>query len=150
MEFIDVNPALSRILKSHVDDDSHAPNRLSSPWRKSLPTLTGSCKVVVRWLSPDGIIQLRALEGWEYFRLIGWDDSMWWVSRQPRAEERPDDYADLVRNMAGNAYSFFHYAPWMLATIATYRKFWNNFCHGTMDNDEQPEVVADSDGSMSS
>jgi hypothetical protein len=50
----------------------------------------------------------RILEAFEYMRLIGWFDSEW---RVPAGTIKTTLDLELVANMAGNAYSLFHYGP---------------------------------------
>lgn len=104
--------------------DTNTPTGSSTPWRDRLPTLTGSCKVVTRYRINSGI-EIRTLEGFEYMRLIGWDDSYWRLDEQSiHPEERDIDYPELLANMAGNAYSVWHFGPWAIASLATFGKFY--------------------------
>ena len=47
------------------------------------------------------------------------------------------DYVELISNLAGNAWSIFHYTPIKLALMATVGKFYNNEVdiHLSMSND---------------
>ena len=58
------------------------------------------------------------------FRMIGWGDSMWRNVTHPKMKD--NDYIELVSNMAGNAYTMYHFGPWALASLATFGRFWKN------------------------
>lgn len=144
-QFLDVNPTLSRVAKRFLDDETGRPKELveesdeqpSSPWRPTPPTLVGSMAMIVRYrCAENGIITVRLLEGFELFRMIGWDDSMWRNVTPPT--EKGSDYIELLSNMAGNAYTMYHFGPWALASLATFGRFWKN--------PESDEVVIDVDG----
>lgn len=123
-EFIDINMNLPRIIKSYWDQEAGQPKPGSSPWRSQLPTLTGSCNIVARLRIGDTVV-IRLLECFEVMRLIGWDDAQWQAERMQLPAERPDSFPELISNMAGNAYSVYHFGPWVLALFAVYGKFWS-------------------------
>ena len=122
VQFLDINPVLGRVLASHLDDTTSQPKVGSSPWRDRAPTLTGSLKLVVRFVM-EGVVKVRAAEAFEYMRLCGWDDSCWNVEAMTALEEVSVDRVELLENMAGNAFSLWHYGPWMSALLITLGRF---------------------------
>ena len=118
LEFIDVNQSLPRILS----DDFAArtcEDPGPSPWRSVPPTLVGSMKFVLRAEMPNGDIMIRCLEGFEYFRLLGWGDS--WFCAMGCIEhglKSDEEFIDVATNLAGNAWSGYQYAAVMMAQIA--------------------------------
>ena len=96
-EFCDVNPTLGRICA----------DRDSSPWRTTLATITGGAVPVVRYWNRGKAI-CRPLFGVEAFRAIGWSPQHW----------REGRYSDqILRSMAGNAFSGFALAPMLLVAL---------------------------------
>ena len=63
------------------------------------------------------------MESFESMRLIGWDDDLWRVDRMKPIDQVTHEDVDLLDNMAGNAFSLWHYRPWVIATLATLGKF---------------------------
>lgn len=97
-EFCDVNPSLSRICADKAN---------ASPWRTTLATFTGGAIPVIRYRH-GGQVVCRTLFGIEAFRAIGWDQQHW----------REGCYSDqMLRNMAGNAFSGFALAPMLLVAF---------------------------------
>ena len=140
MEFMDINPTVDRLLQGCIDEETGIVKK--SPWRATPPTLTGSTKLAIRMLvdtdtqnnslenhEPPAAYQrrrkIRLAEGFEYFRLQGWDDSMWTPVQPSDLPDCPMDYIELLSNLAGNGWSAFHYIPVqmsLLATIGRYHK----------------------------
>ena len=92
--------------------------------------------------------EVRLLESFETFRLMGWGDEEW----QPGGDLFQDHVGnELLMNMSGNAFSQFHLGPWMLASLATYGKF-----HGSWSDSEsvplgrENEMANDDSSSASS
>jgi len=61
----------------------------------------------------------------ELFDFIGWDAFEWSGSAfNPSQNVRDEvDYASLLSNMSGNAFTVFHYVPMLLSLVATWGKF---------------------------
>ena len=57
--------------------------------------------------------------------MIGWCDE-WHVNRN--TADKGLDYCELLTNMAGNAYSLWHFGPWFLSLVATYGMFAGKEC----------------------
>ncbi len=81
--------------------------------------MTGNGRIIVRYRQEIGI-KIRLLEAFECMRLIGWDDTCWLC---PPSSNPTDETLELLEDMAGNAYTIWHYVPWMLALLATFGKF---------------------------
>ena len=64
----------------------------------------------------------------------------------PPASSRPIEFHDLLCNMAGNAYSLFHFGPWSLAMMATYGRFFSDGKAGVVVPGSPPN--ADSDATL--
>ena len=78
-----------------------------------MPTMTGSSLTLVRYRSEsiDGPpVLLRAMTGVEQMRCIGFDISDYAGDVLPRDR--------LLANLAGNAFSGFAIAPWIMAGLA--------------------------------
>ena len=67
----------------------------------------------------DGSAEVRRLEAFELMRLIGWNVDSWAPYSTP--DKAPD--LELISNLAGNAYSLYHYGPWEMAALATFGKY---------------------------
>ena len=129
-ELIDVNPTLERMLESYVDEDFKLKDSLGarSPWKSWSPTLVVSGRLVVRHkidgLRPGASCYLhnvRLVEPFEAFRLVGWCESMW----LPFEKEVTVRDMGVMLNIAGNAFSAFHYLPWICGMHST----WGRFMH---------------------
>ena len=125
VEYIDINPTLTRIVRGYVDVDTQKPHNVDrSPWRDRPPTLTGSLALLLRYKDPgSGKVVVRAAEAWEYMRLQGWEDNCWKVDAMPAGDTVKEEDLELIANMAGNAYSVYHYGPWLCALLATWGQF---------------------------
>ena len=77
-QFLDLNVDVKRLLEHCWDHEKGYPKMKQSPWHSKPPTLVGSMKLFLRYRdsnAPNGF-RARIAEGFEYFRLQGWDDSM--------------------------------------------------------------------------
>ena len=124
MEFLDINPVLTRVVGSHLAFEP----RNTSPWRLTPPTLTGSSKIAVRFKKqdlgfPSSTWFVRILEAFEYMRLQGWGDEQWNAYDIDETTPKGVYFLELIANMAGNAFSVFHYGPVVQALLATFGKF---------------------------
>lgn len=123
IEYIDANAALGRLVMSHVDEATGQPKGTGSPWRASVPTLTGSIKLAIR-RTVSGKSRIRLAESFESLRLIGWSDDCWahgdvWKAHGASREEA----CDLLSNLAGNAFSAYQYGPWLAALLVTMGRY---------------------------
>ncbi len=69
-------------------------------------------------------------------RLIGWCDSFW-AAPSP-SDVQNIEMLDLLEDMAGNAYSAFHFGPWMMALLVTFGKFYG-ITASPVHNDESED-----------
>ena len=132
-EFVEINTSLPRLLASCVEPDSDYKQYKKSPWRTTPGTLIGSGKVAVRYAAPAGSkpdVVVRLLEPLEYLACIGWDITFCeqqFFNLKTLQKIKPDctvaEYADLIGDMAGNAWSAYSYAAVRTALIATSGKF---------------------------
>ena len=111
----------------------------------------GSGKTVVRYRKPDGSIQVRCTESFEYFRNIGWMDEQW-KRVELSGVEQSEDFLELCANLVGNAWTAFHYIPLQLAGLATLGKFHRGSVVGTAgtSDDIDSEAEGSEGSSMSS
>ena len=100
VEFVDVNPSLGRAFNTDVD---------KNPWRTTVPTLTGTAIICVRY-KRGGVISVRALDGLEVFQIMGFDASF---LHEPVAAN-----SSLLINMAGNAFSAFAVTPMLMVALS--------------------------------
>ena len=100
-EFVDTNPSFSRLCSGDAED---------SPWRTTVPTITGQSKIVIRYMVGSDVI-LRPLLGVEVLSVVGWDYSSW----KTHGELFPDP---LMINLGGNAFSAFAFAPMLMTAVA--------------------------------
>ena len=147
IEFCDVNPDGERLLRPCFDwvtDGAGVSHKQikKSPWFLRPRTLTGGTKLVTRYMW-DGDYVVRCLEPTEMMLLMGWGVSEWnaaaprdWASG---LGENVHVQAELLSNMAGNAWSLYAAGPIELALLCTQGKF---FC------DESAEVSDVSDGEV--
>ena len=99
VEFVDVNCSIGRLVASENE----------SPWKSPGPTIIGSSRMCVRYLHHSHCV-VRPLTPLEAFAMIGFAPAK---LRYPVALD-----ARTMRNMAGNAFSGFAFAP-MLAVAMT-------------------------------
>lgn len=92
-EFIDVNTSLGRLLQ----------NGDNSPWRPTLPTVTGSARPVIRYRAKGSIV-VRPVFGFEAFQVMGWSLQDW-----APMDELPLD--NFLTNLVGNSFSGFALLP---------------------------------------
>ena len=133
-EYVEINTSLPRLLQGSVEPDSDYKRFKRSPWRTTPGTLIGSGKVAVRYVDPASqAYVVRLLEPLEYLACIGWDITFCgqhYFSLES-LESIPDvnppftiaSYADLIGDMAGNAWSAYSYAAVRTALMATSGKF---------------------------
>jgi hypothetical protein len=155
VEFLDVNPKVERLLQGCFEEDNGEEGDgvgdfdliiKKSPWQADPPTVVGSAKLVVREVLPGGV-KIRALEAVEYMALQGWDRSEWAVKASfdtRRMNLGSQEYVELVANLAGNAWSIWHYVPFKLALCATIGRFHSGLEEGELVGHEQSQS---SDGS---
>ena len=55
LEFLDINPNLEWYLNDRISEEGTLKDR-SSPWRKTLPTQTGSAKIIMRQKSQEEVM----------------------------------------------------------------------------------------------
>lgn len=122
IEYLDINATAQRIVLGYLDEDG-APKPGRSPWRAAPPTLTGSLRLILRYVGTTGRVRIRTVDAFEAMRLIGWEDEFWNVGDMPPAADLTAETLELYENMAGNAYSAWHYGPWMCALLATAGRF---------------------------
>lgn len=139
LQFVDINPVVGRLLNSHMDDSDH-PKPGNGPWRATLPTLTGSLKLLIRE-TKAGVSTVRTIDGLESMRLIGWCDSCWDPQHASNITEGGVEGLQLIENLAGNAFSIFHYGPWVCALLAALGK--HMVCN-TGDSQEPSELAGSS------
>ena len=139
LEFIDINPQTTRLMQPFLKEDMTVKENAKgpegrSPWREKLPTIVGSTRLVIR-VTRMGASTVRLAESFEMMRLIGWDDKQW---ARPNASGMAMgvEGLDLISNMAGNAFSMWHFGPWQCALLSTY----GQFCKMEMDVEGVEEV----------
>ena len=124
VEFLDINPTLTRVAGSCLEGRLGPRKEGLSPWKANAPTQVGSGKMVVRHEIPAeeqaqyGDFQthlIRVIEAFEAMRMVGWSDQFWHPDT-PRLFSGRDEPAHLERicNIAGNSYSVYHLIPWTL------------------------------------
>ena len=77
-QFLDLNVDVKRLLEHCWDHEKGYPKMKQGPWHSKPPTLVGSMKLFFRYHdtnAPKGF-RVRSADGFEHFRLQGWDDSM--------------------------------------------------------------------------
>ncbi len=93
---------------------------------------------MVRKKQPDGSHVVRLMTGVEAMRAIGWDTGDW------RTES--DTYGDdLLRSLAGNAFSCYQIGPVLAATFASFGLPENMLTVHEKDKDEDVLIVDDVD-----
>lgn len=103
-EFVDVNPSLGRQCPPPYSDN---------PWRTTIPCLTGSGRVVVRFFDIQlNAVLVRPLLGVETMAVIGWDYTFW---RLQGASKYSDS---LLLNLSGNAFSAFAVLPMAMTAFS--------------------------------
>ena len=139
LEFIDINPQTTRLMQPFLTEDMTVKESAQgpegrSPWREKLPTLAGSTRLVIR-VTRMGASTIRLAESFEMMRLIGWDDKQW---ARPNASGMAMGVQglDIISNMAGNAFSLWHFGPWQCALLSTY----GQFCKMGRGGDEVAEM----------
>jgi hypothetical protein len=135
LEFFNVNTDATRLLKSYLDQDRvRREDSLQGPWGARPWTLVGSGKMVVRISRGGGLDPIiRCMDAIEYMRMIGWSDDAWTPLVQSLSTL---DGMDMVANLAGNAYSVFHFGPWAMSTMATVGRFHKDYVKRDCANNE--------------
>lgn len=100
VEYLDINATASRILVPFLDSDGR-PKAGKTPWRREPPTLTGSMRLILRYIGPGDRVRIRAADAFEEMRLIGWQDSYSNVSEMPPASHITAEKLELYSNLAG-------------------------------------------------
>ena len=112
-EAVDVNENLKRLLVFPPADGEP----LKNPWRFPLcGTITGNSKWLVRRVQPDGSTIVRLLSGVECMRAMGWDLLDWADDTAPGIDPCLND--ELLKNMAGNAFSGYAFGPVVAVGLA--------------------------------
>ena len=132
LEFLDANQNIIWYVRSFVDDDGKLKAACTgSPWKSTVPTLTGTATMLVRVSNlQTGTSTIRVVESFESMRLIGWFDDLWKPLPPGQDRHNPDDsgpqakpFSWLLADMSGNAYCVWHAIPWLLAVYATAGKY---------------------------
>ena len=128
VEIVDINPAIERTLDGYLDVGDWALKADlagRSPWRAESGTLVGSGKFVVRHrfqgqqhISPKPWV-IRMVETFEAFRMIGWDTGDWVIISGKDVGSRQ---MHMYLNLAGNAFTAFHYLPFVCSMLSTFRR----------------------------
>ena len=82
--------------------------KVTNPWRRQVPTMSGGCVVACRCRHGDGSLTIRRLHGLEAMRLQGWDLSFWHNDESPccLAHSRQQSN-DNLQDFAGNKWPLF-------------------------------------------
>ena len=137
LEFIDINPTVTRIIGGCLSPDNLGTTK-RSPWVFGKPgTVVGSMKCVVR-VTTAADSHLRCLDGIEYFRLIGWEDRDW----KPLAVwgsifEDVFQLTEGLANLAGNAFSAWQWIAFQMAILST----WGNYGNHGQDPDAHHDAT---------
>ena len=133
-EFLDVNPKVEMTLQGCFKENLETGEfeLKKTPWKATPRTIVGSTKLILRYHGGPPIHEggevvdkvVRAATGTEYLRLIGWDD-MQWVHPLDTSVEPPaaHEFNEICSNVAGNAWSPWHFLPLKMATVATIGRF---------------------------
>ena len=148
-EFFNVNTDATRLLKSYLDPERlRRDDSLRGPWMPRPCTLVGSGKMVVRISRGEGLDPIiRCMDAIEYMRMIGWPDDAW-KPLQPSLSTL--EGMDMAANLAGNAFSVFHFGPWAMATLATVGRFHKDYVKHDCTNIEAVVPVECEDEQSSS
>ena len=113
--------------------------RGSGPWRSKAPTMVGSGKVVMRFMTepedkerPEAngrIWSIRVFECFEEARMAGWDDE-WW-GRDVGSFIQTHEDLELVSNLFGNMFSVFNYMPFFCSLMSTWGEYHGGGGHGS-------------------
>ena len=141
LEWLDINLCLTRLLGSSVDESGRVKADAAGPWRLKAPTQVGSGKVLIRYPlanlpeaceHPGKSHFIRVLEPYEAFRLMGWSDHFWSLSHaDPLFDDNGEDVsncptverAEHLHKLAGNAYSIYHFVPWLCSLLSAFGRF---------------------------
>lgn len=113
VEFVDVNPTISRILGLSSNKEG---KDVRNPWSATCPTLTAQGKIVIRYTDTStNKLVIRALQPYEVMAIIGWDPAFWKVGEV--ASQFMD--GELCSSLAGNAFSAFAVGPVLSVALST-------------------------------
>ena len=146
-QFLDINIKAERLLPGCMAAETIEELKQKSPWRVGAPgTLVGSSKFVIRHRH-NGEVELRVLEAFEYMRLIGYPDEAWKPLSAKFKSMGPLQMLDLFENMAGNAYSLFHFGPCQLALLSAFGRFHKDRYVEPLEEDAEAGNVQDDSSS---
>jgi hypothetical protein len=128
IEFLDINLSLPRLTAGCFTELGETKK---SAWRRRPPTMTGSSKIVVR-ARLEGKCLIRCLDGVEYFRMMGWCDSDWVSFRWETIFDDVFHFTETMSNLAGNAFSAFHYGAFEAALLSTWGKYGKHAGQGVV------------------
>jgi hypothetical protein len=145
VQFVDVQKSLGRLITRTPD------GVMNNPWRDVLTGLTGHGKIVVRYTTqePNDPWTVRSLLPAEYFAAMGWF---------PDSFVKGISFATplLPASLAGNAFSAFHFGPFLMAAFGVAGSFERQVPGGASSSaaadpssPQQPALVAVSDDSDS-
>ena len=149
-EFMDIVPKKDRVLAGCFtltkDPTPKAVPKGSGPWLTNCRTLTGSMKLMTRYISPEGKGVVRLVEAFECLAMMGWCGRTWSEEADPSwkdtmtkaiveaspvtrgqhlsAEMQTHLAAELLSDMSGNAWSVWHIGPVWLALLATWGRYF--------------------------
>ena len=121
IEFVDVNPSMSRLFPIRTgsgspdarvgsgSSDAHEPHGEGGPWKSLAPTLTGGSLLCVRYTQGNSRV-VRPLTGIEVFQLVGWHSTF---LHNPVGAS-----SSVLTNLSGNAFSGFATVPLLLMMLS--------------------------------
>ena len=147
---MDIVPKSDRVLAGcftmSADQPPKAVPKRTGPWMTNPRTLTGSMKMMTRYVLTSGVQVVRLVEPLECFAMMGWCGNTWsatakedWASDLARVvvESSPvakgmhvgaDMQAQLgcepLSDMSGNAWTLWHIGPVWLALLATWGRYF--------------------------
>ena len=120
MEFLDLNPTIERVRGSCFGDIGEI---MDIVWKPLPPTLVGPTKLLLRSrdIAKGCRVQVRVVDGFEYMRHQGWEDTFceWDDAAVPNCI----DDVGFLANSVGNSRSAYSYAAQQIALIATAGKY---------------------------
>ena len=142
LEFADINMCYKWTM-APCEDENGDLKPGATPWKSQAPCQVGSGKLICRYrLDGDESVEhhpyefaVRVLEPFEQLRMIGWADEFYC---HPAHVIWSLEDLELLVNLAGNAFTVFHWFPVYCSTLATWGKFLQD------DPDQQlPAEVGD-------
>ena len=107
-ELADVNLSAGRLLDANAKTIASKEEFKKNPWTATIPTLTGSSVILMRWILPGGQKPvLRLLTSLEIMAVMGWSKGMWATGTSEALKQN----RSLLCDLAGNAFSGFSFAP---------------------------------------